>query len=157
MVVYYSYIFKIQRNPQTFTKCFDNLLVHVTLPQCRCFVYHSIYHCQNSQILVTHHTALLSQRIELPDLPWGCSNVIISMADQPSSTAANKPKKNGGSLVKFVRDLIKRPNKSGNNSTSQSNLTKASVASAAHRSAQGNDAGIAEPTASSKYVDFILV
>ena len=52
---------------------------------------------------------------------------------------------------------MKRPNKSGNDSASQSNSTKASVASAAHRSAHGNDAGIAEPTASSKYVDFILV
>ena len=81
------------------------------------------------------------------------------MADQPSSAAAKKSKKKGRGVVKFVRDLIKRPGKSVNDSASQSNLTQVSVSSAfgTHDSAQGNDAGSAEPTASSKYIDFILV
>ena len=78
--------------------------------------------------------------------------LIVSMADQPSSTETKKSKKKGGGVVKFVRDLIKRPSKSGTDSAIQSNSTHSS-AFGAHSSAhwQGNDAGIAEPMASSKY------
>ena len=68
---------------------------------------------------------------------------LISMADQPSSTAAKKMKnlkKGGGKAVKFVQDLFKRP-KSANDSASQSNSTR------------GNDAGSTELTASCKYID----
>ena len=74
------------------------------------------------------------------------------MADQTSSTEAKKSKKKGGGVVKFVRDLIKRPSKSGTGSASQSNATHSS-AFGAHDSAhwQGNDAAIAEPMVSSKY------
>ena len=79
------------------------------------------------------------------------------MADQSSSTAATKSKKKSGGVVKFVRDMIKRPGKSAKDWASQSNSTQLSVSSAAHESAQGNDAGIAEPMTSSKYIDFILV
>ena len=81
------------------------------------------------------------------------------MADQSSSTAAMKSKKKSGGVVKFVRDMInlKRPGKSAKDWASQSNSTQLSVSSAAHESAQGNDAGIAEPMTSSKYIDFILV
>ena len=55
--------------------------------------------------------------------------------------------------MKFVRDLIKRP-KSANDSASQSNSTQVSAVSStvAHDSAQGNDAGSAKLTASSKYI-----
>ena len=82
------------------------------------------------------------------------------MADQPSSTAAKKSTKKGGGVVKFVRDLIKRPGKSFDcdDSASQSNSTQVSVSSAfgAHDPTQGNDAGSPEPTASSKYIDYIF-
>ena len=64
------------------------------------------------------------------------------MADQPSS-AAKKLKKKGGGIIKFVRDLIKRA-ESTNDSTNQSLSTQVSV--------PGNDAGSAEPTASSKCI-----
>ena len=84
-------------------------------------------------------------------------STIISMADQPSSTAAKKSKKMGGGVVKFVRNLIKRPSKLAPDSTSHSNSTQASVSSAAHDSAQGNDAGSAEPMVSSECIIFILV
>ena len=81
------------------------------------------------------------------------------MSDQPSSTAAKISKKKGGGIVKFVRDLIKRPSKSAKDLASQSSSTQVSLSSAigAHDSAQGNDSGSAEPTALSKYIDSILV
>ena len=80
------------------------------------------------------------------------------MADQHSSTVAKKSKKKGRDVVKLFRNLIKQP-KSANDSASQSNSTRVSVSSAfgAQGSVPGNDAGSAEPTASSKYIDFILV
>ena len=85
------------------------------------------------------------------------SLTLISMADQPSSTAAMKSKKKGGGIVKLFRDVIKRP-KTVNDSASQSNLTRVSVPSAfgAHDPVPGNDAGSAEPTASGKYIGFHL-
>ena len=83
------------------------------------------------------------------------------MADQPSSTTAKESKKRG--MVKFFRDLIKQP-KSANNPASQSISAQVSVSSAfgasafgAHDPVRGNDAGSAEPTASSKYIVSILV
>jgi hypothetical protein len=95
-------------------------------------------------------------------LPRGCfasflSLALISMADQTSSTAAKKSKKKGGGIVKLVWDMIKRPK--SNDSASQSNLTRVSVSSTsgAHDPIPGNDAGSAEPTASSKYIGSILV
>jgi hypothetical protein len=80
------------------------------------------------------------------------------MADQPSSTATKKLKKKGEGVVKFVRDLIKRPS-SANDLASQSNSTQVSVSTAfgAHDSAHGNDAGSAEAMASSEYIQYILV
>ena len=81
------------------------------------------------------------------------------MADQLSSTAAKKSQKKGGGVVTFVRDLIKRPGKSAKDSASQSNSTQVSVSSAfgTQDSAQGDDVGSPEPTATSKYIDSILV
>ena len=75
------------------------------------------------------------------------------MADPPSSTAVKKSKKKGGGIVKLFRDVIKRP-KLANDSASQSNQTRVSVPFAVdvHESIIGNDAGSAEPTASSKYI-----
>ena len=80
------------------------------------------------------------------------------MADQPSSTAAMKLKKKGGRIVKFFRDVIKRP-KTANDSASQSNSTRVSVPSAfgAHDPVPGNDVGSAEPKALGKYIGFILL
>ena len=81
------------------------------------------------------------------------------MADQLSSTAAKKSQKKGGGVVTFVRDLIKRPGKPAKDLASLSNSTQVSVSSAVgdHDSAHGNDAGSAEPTSLSKYIDTILV
>ena len=98
---------------------------------------------------------------------WGCLPhsglrlLSLTMADQPSSTAAKKSKKKDGGMVKLFRDLVKRP-KSANNSTSQSNSTRVSVSSAfvAHDPVPENDTGSAEPTASilsSKCIVSILV
>ena len=105
------------------------------------------------------------------------------MADQPSSTAAKKSKKKGGGIVNLFRDLIKRP-KSANDSASQSNSARVSdsstfgthdpvpagsaeptnstwvflsSASGTRDPISGNNAGNAEPTALSKYIDSILV
>ena len=101
-----------------------------------------------------------SDTLRLPVLTsfWSALIDLITMADQPSSTAAKKSKKKGGSRVKLFRDLIKRPI-SANDSASQSNSTWVSVSSAfgAHDPVPGNDAGNAEPTAStfsSKYILF---
>ena len=71
--------------------------------------------------------------------------------------AAKKSKKKDGGVVKLFQNLIKRPNKSANDSASQS--TSAQVSAVSHDSDPGNDAGSAEPTTSSKYIDidFILV
>ena len=82
------------------------------------------------------------------------------MADHPSSTAAKKSKKKGGGIVKRFQDLIKRP-KLANDSASQSNAsaTRVSVSFAfgAQDPVPENDEGNAELTASSKYIDSILV
>ena len=64
--------------------------------------------------------------------------------------AAKKLKKKDGGVVKLFQDLIKR-NKSANASASQS--TSAQVSAVSHDSDPGNDAGSAEPTVSSKYID----
>ena len=74
---------------------------------------------------------------------------LITMADQPSSTAAKKSK-NKADLIKHVRGLFKRP-KSMNDSASQSNVTQASVNSALndHDPVLGNEA---ELKTSSKYM-----
>ena len=79
------------------------------------------------------------------------------MTDQSSSTAVKKSKRKCGGIVKLIRDVVKRPKSA--NSASQSNSTQVSVSSAfdAHDSAPGNDAGSADPMASSKYIDSILV
>jgi hypothetical protein len=78
------------------------------------------------------------------------------MADQPPK----KFQKKGGGILKRARDLIKRP-KPANDSASQSNSTRfsASVSSAlgAHHLVPGNDAGSAEPTASSKYIHLCVI
>ena len=74
--------------------------------------------------------------------------------DQPSSIAAKKLKKKGGDIVKLFRGLFKRPN----DSASQSNSTKVSVSSfGTHDLVPGNDAGGAEPMASSEYIGSNLV
>ena len=88
--------------------------------------------------------------------PIPLSRSLITMADQPSSTAAMKSKKKGGKVKKLFRDLIKRP-KSANDSASQSNSTPVSVSSAfdAHDLAPGNDAGGTK--SSSKYIWLFLV
>ena len=74
--------------------------------------------------------------------------------DQPSS-APKKWKKKGGDIIKFVRDLIKRP-KSANDSTGQFHPTQVSGSPAFVAHVPGNDSGSAEPTASGKYIDSIL-
>jgi hypothetical protein len=71
------------------------------------------------------------------------------MTDQPSSTATKKSKKKGRGVVNFIRDLVKQP-KSANDSASQSGSV--SSASTTRYHVPGNDAGSAEPTASSKYI-----
>ena len=70
------------------------------------------------------------------------------------SVAAKKSKKKDGGVVKLFQNLIKRPNKSANDSASQSTSAQVSAISD-----PGNDAEISEPTTSSKYIDidFILV
>ena len=79
------------------------------------------------------------------------------MADQSSSTAANKSKKKGGGIVKRFRDLIKRP-ETANDSDSARQLisTGASVSSTfgAHDLVQENDVGGA---ASSKYLYWLTI
>ena len=62
--------------------------------------------------------------------------------------AAKKSKKKDGGVVKLFQNLIKRPNKSANDSASQSTSTQVSAVSD-----PGNDAEISEPTTSSKYID----
>ena len=59
-------------------------------------------------------------------------------------------------MKKFLQYLFKRP-KSVNDSASQSNSTRVSVCFDSHDPVSGNDTGSAEPTASSKYIGFILV
>ena len=85
---------------------------------------------------------------------------LINMADQPSSTAAKESKRKGKNVVKRLRGLFKRSNSvTGNDSASQSNLTRVSVSSAHgdHDPVSGNEVGTIELTVSSKYIDFILV
>ena len=87
---------------------------------------------------------------------------LISMADQPSSSAAKRSKKKGGSMKKLFRDLFRPPNSlaaTGSDSASQSNSTLVSVSSAfgSHDPVPGKDAGSAGPMVSSKYIASILV
>ena len=74
------------------------------------------------------------------------------MADQ--HLAAKKSKKKDGGMVKLFRNLA-----TSNDSASRLNSTQISVSSAsgAHDYVLGNGAGSAEPMASSKYIDSILV
>ena len=85
-------------------------------------------------------------------------SLLISMADQSSSTAAKKKK--GKGMKNYLRDLFKRP-KSANDSASQSNDSNSTGVSlsafGAHDAVPGKDAGSAESTASSKYIGSILV
>ena len=55
-------------------------------------------------------------------------------------------------MVKLFRDLLKQPK----DSASQSSSTRVS-AFRVHDSVLGNDAGSAEETASSKYIDYMVV
>ena len=73
----------------------------------------------------------------------------LSMADQPSSTAALKSKKKGGGIKNF-RDLIKRPKSANDSASSQLNSTLVSVSSEFddHDLVPGKDAGNVESTAS---------
>jgi hypothetical protein len=81
------------------------------------------------------------------------------MADQSLSTAAKKLKKKAGDVVKHLQGPFKRPNSVNNAASSQSNLTR--VSGTSESSALGDYdpvlGGSTEPTASSKYIDFILV
>ena len=83
----------------------------------------------------------------------GPSPTLISMADQPSSTAVKKSKKKGGGIIKkLFRDLIKR-SQSVDDLASQFKLNS----TRAHNPVPGNDAGSAEPMASSKYIGSIFM
>ena len=83
-------------------------------------------------------------------LPYSVSPTLISMADQPSSTAAKKSKEKGGGivLVELFRDVIKPP-KLANYPVENQTRVSVPFAVDAHESITGNDAGSAEPTASS--------
>ena len=104
--------------------------------------------------------------LDLSSWPRGCldfllllspTHIDLTMADQPSSTAAKKSKKKGRVIVNYIRDLVKRP-KSDKDSASQSNMAGVSFSSASGTQypVPGDDAG-SVATASSKYIDSIIV
>ena len=98
-----------------------------------------------------------STRLTTEQMPrgWFKSPTLISMANNPSSSAAKILKKKGGDMLKRLWGIIKRPKSvTGNDLASQSNLTQDFVTSAfgGHDPVLGNDAGSTEPTTSSKHL-----